>query len=258
MSNFDIQLSLQSVCYRYKNHDVLNDITLDFNGSGVITLLGPNGAGKSTLLKIIANQLLPTSGEIQLKGGDLNQHRLGYMPEAACLMPELSVFECLQYTAFNSGVGGAGKVKSPEMASKATSVNVAENSSDRLNDLLNGLLDLCQLKAVKNKRTNTLSMGYRQRLNLAQALIGDPQILVLDEPLNGLDPMLIREFRDILNQLKLRKMILMSTHYLAEAEMVSDQVVFMNSGQLIKVVDAVGSVKNLEQQYVQAFEGVSA
>ncbi len=234
----DINLVIESLSYVYQKQTILNSISLELKNPQTITLLGPNGAGKSTLLKTLAAILYGQSGRVILNqlDAELNrkeyQSQIGYMPEAALIMPELTVKEQLQLLA---------------------TINQIDESQKAIDSVINR----CQLQAVVNKRTHKLSLGYKQRLNLAQALLNDPKVLILDEPLNGLDPHLIIEFRSIINKLKNDVLIIMSTHYLAEAQLISDRVLIMKNGHLIDDIE-LKNIKppdyDLEKVYLKHME----
>jgi ABC-2 type transport system ATP-binding protein len=229
-----INLQLQSLNYLFRKQKVLDDVSLYLSSPQIVSLLGPNGAGKSTLLKSIAANLYCQSGTIQLNDIDTNKQRLkylsqiGYMPEVALIISELTVYEQLRLIA-NTRKNKAG-----------------EQSIKRV-------MDISQLQDVGNKRTNQLSLGFRQRLNLAQALLNEPKLLILDEPLNGLDPHLIIEFRNTLNALKKDTLIIMSTHYLAEADLISDRVLIMQSGKILDNIEK-SEYSDLEKFYLQHTE----
>lgn len=227
-------LTIKSLNFNVKNERLLKNIDCQFQGNQVVTLLGPNGAGKSTLLKCLAAQTWATNGQITLNQINVNKDRqrylkqIGYMPENGMIIPELTVMEQLQLIA----------------ESKLLSKD--EQAIDRV-------IQLCKLSSVTHKRTLHLSLGYRQRLNLAQALINEPVLLIMDEPLNGLDPHLIIELRQIMSDLKSETLIIMSTHYLAEAHTIGDRVMIMQDGQVLDNIAmselADGNV--LEQLYLQ-------
>lgn len=219
-----INLTIDSLDFKINKKSILNQISLNLKGAQAICVLGPNAAGKSTLLKCLAAQLIPNSGVIKFAGINAFSQRseylshIGYMPEKAVILAELTTHEQLQLSA-----------------------NIQNISSPEKN--INTVIKLCQLQSVLNTRTRHLSLGFKQRLNLAQALLKQPQLLILDEPLNGLDPLLIIEFRNIIQQLKSQCLVIMSTHYLAEAEIVSDRVLMIENGCLLDDID----IKNLPQ-----------
>jgi ABC-2 type transport system ATP-binding protein len=229
----DINLSIESLSFAINRQDILDNINLNLQGVQAVTLLGPNGAGKSTLLKAIAAHLQCPRGEIKLNGVSANTHRLsymqniGYMPEQAMIIPELNVKEQLQLMA---------KSKALEPSAKD----------------FQRVIDLCQLNDVMLKRSCQLSLGFKQRLNLAQALLNSPTLLIMDEPLNGLDPHLIIEFRNIIKQLKKHSLIIISTHYLAEAQTISDRIIIMQKGKILDDIDVKQQPHdfNLEDVYL--------
>lgn len=224
-----MQLSIENLHYRLGKQTILDNINLTLNGAQVVTLLGPNGAGKSTLLKVLAASLYCQSGKVLLDDLDAENNRLhylpkiGYMPEKAVGIAELTVLEQLKLQA-----------------------NLKKITEE--DETIQGVIKTCQLDSVVNKRTKHLSLGYTQRLNLAQALLNKPQVLIMDEPLNGLDPHLIIEFREIISQLKKETLIIMSTHYLAEAQLISDRVLIMQEGQLLDNIE-MHKDYDLEQIY---------
>jgi len=232
MSNINLQLN--SLNYLFRKQKILDDVSLSLSSDQIVTLLGPNGAGKSTLLKSIAAVLYCQSGNIHLNNINSNSQRLeylaqiGYMPEVALIIPELSVYEQLRLIA------NTRKITSSELC-------------------INRVMEICKLQNVGNTRTNQLSLGYRQRLNLAQALLNGPKLLILDEPLNGLDPHLIIEFRNTLKTLKKHTLIIMSTHYLAEAEIISDRILIMQNGKLLDNIEK-SECGDLEKMYLHHTE----
>lgn len=228
-----INLTIDSLNFVSQKQTILNNISLELNNPQTITLLGPNGAGKSTLLKAMAAMLYCQQGKVTLNNIDANKNRIeylsniGYMLEIPLIISELTTLEQLQLIA---------NIKC-----------VANNKT-----AIQQVVELCQLQKVLNKRTNKLSLGYRQRLNLAQALLNKPKLLIMDEPLNGLDPHLIIEFRNIIKQVKKDSLIVMSTHYLAEAEIISDKVLIIQNGKLLDNIENKESQEfDLESIYMQ-------
>jgi ABC-2 type transport system ATP-binding protein len=181
----------------------------------VAALLGPNGSGKSTVMRIITGYFSPTAGRVCIDGRDVGtqgaagRSRIGYLPEQVALYPELSV---RRYLAFVAEVKG--------LAGRARRQAVGE------------VLERCSLTDVADKLTGKLSKGYRQRVGLAQALLGDPEVLVLDEPTVGLDPMQTVEMRALLRMLSGRT-VLLSTHILSEASALCSKIVILVRGRLI-------------------------
>ncbi len=220
-------LTIKNLRFSIGGQQIVDDLGFTVANNQSITLLGPNGAGKSTLLKMLAAHLVPQKGTIQLNNINPNTHRLdylnrvGYMPETPLILPELTVTEQLQLVA-----------------------------TQKKMQLTDKLIEQCHLQSVLKKRCHQLSLGYRQRLNLAQALLTQPKLLIMDEPLNGLDPHLIVDFRTIIQQLKSNTIVIMSTHYLAEAQTVSDRVLIMQQGRLLDDI-VLDSNSNLEELYMQ-------
>jgi len=230
----EINLSVKNLSHKVAHQAILSSIDFDLSGFQAVTLLGPNGAGKSTLLKALSAQLYCQRGSVDFNDNNSENNskdyasQVGYMPEIATLLPELTVLEQLHYSA------------------QLKAVKQAQECIDQA-------VETCQLQSVLNKRTTHISLGYRQRLNLAQAIINQPQLLIMDEPLNGLDPHLMIEFRNIIQQLKQKSLIIISTHYLAEAQIISDRVLILQAGQLLDNINLRKQKKafDLEQTYLQ-------
>ena len=191
------------------------DVSFGVRRGEVAALLGPNGSGKSTVMRCLIGYFSPTSGRVLLGGEDLatlpvgTRARIGYLPEQVMLYPDLTV---RRYLAF---VAGAKGLRGP----------AARLAAERV-------LETCGLAEVATRLTGTLSKGYRQRVGLAQALLGDPEVLVLDEPTVGLDPMQTVELRTLLRSL-VGCTVLLSTHLLAEASQLCQRVVVLKAGHLV-------------------------
>jgi ABC-2 type transport system ATP-binding protein len=211
-------ISAVGVCKRYGAVTALDRLTIDIRRGEVFGLLGPNGSGKTTFMRLLSGYLLPSAGQLMVAGLDAVRdslavrRRIGYVPESAPLYRQMRVGEFLAFMARLRGL--------PERAVAAAVARVV----DRL-----------ALDAVVDKPTRALSRGYRQRTSLAQALIHDPDILILDEPTNGLDPRQIIEMRELIRSLAGRHTILMSSHILSEVEKTSDRVAVLLGGQLLGV-----------------------
>jgi ABC-2 type transport system ATP-binding protein len=182
----------------------------------IVGLLGPNGAGKTTTLRMLTGSLIPTEGTIRMGGFDVftegtkARASLGYIPEQMPLYGEMSVRAYLEFVAQMKGIDGPANVSALEM--------------------VRGRL---ALDPVWERPTRVLSRGFRQRVGLAQALLGDPALLVLDEPTSGLDPNQIQDFRGLLRELGRGHAIILSTHILAEALDVCDRVIILNRGRMV-------------------------
>ena len=188
-------------------------------------MLGPNGAGKSTTVRMLACYLPPTSGRAEVAGCDVfkdslrAREHIGYMPEHVPL-PDMRVNEYLAFRAALKGVPGR-----------------------RIKERLADVSDLCGLAEVERKMISTLSKGFRQRVGLADAMIHEPELLILDEPTIGLDPNQIRQVRELIKNLRRHHTILLSTHILSEVEMTCSRVIIINKGR-IEVLDTPENLRS--------------
>ena len=200
----------------YGDFVAIQDISFSIPEGQIVAFLGPNGAGKSTTMKVLTGFLSPNQGRAEIAGLDIQRRRieasrkLGYLPENGPLYQEMTPVELL--TFFGKARGLAD--------------NELEAAIDRVNHL-------CALSEVMEKPIDKLSRGYRQRVGLAQALLHNPEVLIMDEPTAGLDPNQIRIFRDNIQELGRTKTILISTHILQEVDAVADRVLLINEGKLV-------------------------
>lgn len=182
----------------------------------IVAFLGPNGAGKTTTMKMLTGYLAPSEGSARIAGLDVHSERiaasqrLGYLPENGPLYPDMTPIELLRF------FGEARELPADQLAARIREV-----------------ASLCALEEVLEKPIGKLSRGLRQRVGLAQALLHDPDVLIMDEPTSGLDPNQIRDFRTNIRRLGARKTVLISTHILREVEAVADRVLLVNRGRLI-------------------------
>lgn len=208
-------IDVRNLTKRYGRHSAVSDISFHVGSGQIVGFLGPNGAGKTTTLRMLTGYLPPTSGSAQVAGYDIfrqslkARQKIGYMPENVPLYDDMRVREYLRYRAQLKGLKG-----------KETRQNIGE------------AMDLCGLTHVRRKMIKTLSKGYRQRVGLADALVHQPDLLVLDEPTNGLDPNQIRSIRNLIRQLGEKHTILLSTHILSEVEMTCNQVIIVDEGKI--------------------------
>lgn len=224
-------LSIKNVSKKYSNNFLaLSNINLELEG-GVIGLLGSNGAGKSTLMKMIATVLRPSEGTITWNGkdiyknGDELRHNLGYLPQNFGVFPNLNAVEFLTYMA----------------ALKGLNMKKARNR-------INELIDLLNLSEAANRSIGNYSGGMRQRVGIAQALLNDPKILIVDEPTVGLDPNERMNFRNLINSLSKDKIIILSTHIVSDVEASAEKIVMMDKGKLLcfcKNEDLVNSLEGM-------------
>ena len=200
----------------YGNFAAIQDVSFEVPRGQVAAFLGPNGAGKSTTLKILTGFLNATKGSARIAGLDIATHRIeaaskiGYLPENGPLYPQMTPLELLRFF-------GEARGLAPE----------------RLSSRVDAVVDQCNLQAVIEKAIHKLSKGYRQRVGMAQALLHEPDILIMDEPTAGLDPNQIREVRDLIRDLSESKTVLISTHILQEVEAVADHVVIIHEGRIV-------------------------
>lgn len=200
----------------YGSTDAIKDLSFSVDRGEIVGFLGPNGAGKSTTMRILCGYLPADAGEVRIAGFDIfsqsikARSRIGYLPENVPLYPEMRVGEYLAYRASLKGV-----------------------RSRRIPEKVEDALELCNLRSVQRQLIGTLSKGYRQRVGLADALINEPDILILDEPTIGLDPNQIRDIRNLIKSLATRHTILLSSHILSEVEMTCSRVMILNKGHIV-------------------------
>jgi ABC-2 type transport system ATP-binding protein len=199
----------------YGEYPAVRGVSFEVPQGRVVGFLGPNGAGKSTTMRILAGFLTATSGRATIDGKDVfwdpiaARRRIGYMPENCPLYPEMRVDEYLTFRGGLKGLGWRTRRKR-----------------------LDYVLSRCWLTDVRRQLIGTLSKGYRQRVGLADALLADPPVLILDEPTAGLDPAQIRETRKLIRELGSQHTMLLSTHILTEVEMTCDSVIIIHQGQV--------------------------
>jgi ABC-2 type transport system ATP-binding protein len=212
-------IDVHQLSKNYGRHSAVRDISFSVNPGEVVGFLGPNGAGKTTTLRMLTGYLPPSSGTARIAGFDVvresieARRRIGYMPENVPLYDDMRVREYLHFRAQLKGLDHAAARR-------------------RLGEVM----DSCGLTGVRRKMIKTLSKGYRQRVGLADALIHQPELLILDEPTNGLDPNQIRQIRELIRQLAKSHTVLLSTHILHEVEMTCSRVIIIDNGR-IKAAD---------------------
>lgn len=209
-------MSIKHLTRHYGNLKAVDAVNFDLNRGEVLGFLGPNGAGKSTTMQMITGNLAPTAGKITINGIDLlDQPKLakaeiGYLPEQPPLYVELSTDEYLNFCAKINGIS---------QKKRASAINKA--------------IERCGLGEVRARLISNLSKGYQQRVGIAQAIIHNPSIVILDEPTVGLDPIQIREIRKLIRELGNEHSVILSTHILPEVQMTCDRVQIINKGQLV-------------------------
>ena len=211
-----------------KQH-VLKDVSLSIKDGEVIGLLGPNGAGKSTLMKIMVGVWDATSGEVQVPKS------IGFLPEQNPLYEDMYVREYLRF-----------------FVELRTSKSVPLHATPyTLHQQVEDLIERVGLKPEANKRVGQLSKGYKQRVGLAQAMIGDPELLILDEPTTGLDPNQLEDIRALIREMGKDRTVILSTHILQEVKQMCTRVIIINHGE-IKVDKPISEIEDLEETFKQA------
>lgn len=219
-------IEVKNVTKKYGNTTAVDNISFDVKDGEVVGFLGPNGAGKSTTMNMITGFIEPTEGQIIVNGNDISKKpkkakkQIGYMPESVPLYYELTVKEFVNYMAELKFVGRKERKAEVEKAIKETG-----------------------LQEVQKKLIRNLSRGYKQRVSLAGALVGNPDVIILDEPTVGLDPKQITEIRSLIKELGKKHTVILSTHILSEVSQICEKVVIINKGKIV----AIDTPENLEK-----------
>ncbi len=222
-----MSIVVENLTKKYGVQKAVNDISFEINTGEVVGFLGPNGAGKSTTMKMITCFMAPTGGDVTVEGASILadaesvKKKIGYLPENNPLYLDMPIVD---YLRFSAEVQGVEKSQIP--------TRIGE------------MIERCGLDAEKHKNIGELSKGYRQRVGLAQAMIHDPEVLILDEPTTGLDPNQIVEIRKLIKDLGKEKTVILSSHILSEVEATCDRILIINKGRIV----ADGSSENLRQQ----------
>ncbi|WP_442509968.1 ABC transporter ATP-binding protein [Novipirellula sp. SH528] len=221
------------------------DVTFSVGEGELVAFLGPNGAGKSTTMKMLTGYIAASEGEARIAGHNMMEdriagsRRLGYLPENGPLYPEMTPYAMLSFFAEARGMSTASK-----------------------KDRIDAVVDICDLSSVVHKPISKLSKGFKQRVGMSQALLHEPDVLILDEPTAGLDPNQIRGVRKTMRRLSETKTILLSTHILQEVEAMADRVVMINEGRLVYDGDVEGLRKlganDLDEAFHSLTQGATA
>ena len=218
-------ITVKDLTKRYAHTVAVDGISFEVAKGQIVGFLGPNGAGKTTTMRMLTCFLPPSSGTASVAGFDVLEkplevkRRIGYLPETPPIYPEMETTEYLEFVGRLKGLSGS-----------------------ELQKRIDYVCERCAIADVKNKLLGKLSKGYRQRVGLAQAIIHNPDVLILDEPTAGLDPKQINETRDLIKSLAGDHTIILSTHILPEVEQTCEQVIIINKGKLV----ATDSVRNLQ------------
>lgn len=229
-----MELIIDKVSKVYENKIAVDNISIKIE-EGVYGLLGANGAGKTTLMRIICGILKPTKGKVSFDGIDVSEElyraELGYLPQDFGYYPEFSGKDFLLYMAALKGLGKSQAIYK-----------------------VNELLEYVFLSEVGKNKIKTYSGGMKQRLGIAQALLNDPKILILDEPTTGLDPKERVRFRDLISELGKNSIVILSTHIVSDVEQIADEILMMKDGKLIYKGKWDHEKGSLEKFYLQHFE----
>ena len=220
-------IEVKNITKKYGNFTAVDNISFKIEEGEIIGLLGPNGAGKSTTMNMITGYIEPTEGEILVNGYDISKKskkaksQIGYMPEGVPLYSDLTVKEFVTYMA---------ELKKVDRKIRKEKVEK--------------IIEQTGLKDVENKLTRNLSRGYKQRVSMAGALVGEPKILILDEPTVGLDPKQITEIRALIKELGKTHTVILSSHILSEVSQICNKVILVNKGKIV----AIDTPENLEKK----------
>ena len=222
-----MSIIVENLTKKYGEQKAVNDISFKIETGEVVGFLGPNGAGKSTTMKMITCFMAPSNGNITVDDISVNENqslikkKIGYLPENNPLYFDMSIVDYLRFTAEIQGV-------------------LKSDIPSRIGEMI----ELCGLAREKHKNINELSKGFRQRVGLAQAMIHDPEVLILDEPTTGLDPNQIVEIRKLIKELGKQKTVILSSHILSEVEATCDRILIINRGRIV----ADGTSETLRSQ----------
>lgn len=227
-----MSIEIKNLTKVFDSQAAVNDISFTAQKGEIVGFLGPNGAGKSTTMKIITGYIPPTEGLVKVCGFDVvnqsiqSRQQIGYLPEHNPLYPDMYVHEYLHFVG-----------------------SLHSTSRSFLRDRVPEMIALCGLEKEQNKLIRALSKGYRQRVGLAQALLHDPEVLILDEPTTGLDPNQIIEIRDLIQNVSKDKTVIFSTHIMQEVQALCSRVLIINNGKLV-ADDVPEKLTNIQKESV--------
>tara|TARA_Y100000994_G_scaffold249360_1_gene260588 strand:- start:5942 stop:6868 length:927 start_codon:yes stop_codon:yes gene_type:complete len=228
-------IKVDKLIKNYGNFEAVKNISFEVNDGEILGFLGANGAGKSTTLKVMTGYLSPTFGNVYVNNLNIVDHpieiqkKIGYLPELNPLYSDMIVYDVLKFTASMRGIIGT-----------------------HFNDALDRVVSDCTLNSVIHKKVSECSKGFKQRIGLACAMIHDPEILILDEPVSGLDPNQIIEIRSLIKRIGKEKIVIMSSHILQEIQATVDRIIIINQGEIVadgspdKLVSSGKGINKLE------------
>lgn len=226
-----MSISVSNITKLYGTQKALNKVSFEVKSNQIVAFLGPNGAGKSTMMKILTCYIPQSEGIANVCGYDVAtdslevRKQIGYLPEHNPLYLDMYVKEFLEFTA---------------------NIYKLKNTKTRVKEMI----EITGLQVEQNKKIGALSKGYRQRVGLAQAIIHDPKVLIMDEPTTGLDPNQLEEIRNLIKNLGKQKTVMLSTHIMQEVEAICDRVIIINNGEIVANDDTQNLQKNTHQQFI--------
>lgn len=223
-----MEIKIDNLFKKYKDVNVLKGINLEIK-NGMFGLLGPNGAGKTTVIRILTTLIPQTSGKVEINGIDVRQKKevrkvIGYLPQEFSFYPEMTVTECMGYLAILSGI---------------------KNRKNRI-EKVKELLEKVNLLEQKDKRCKSLSGGMKRRLGIAQAMLNNPKVLIVDEPTAGLDPEERIRLRNLLSDFSKDKIVILSTHIVEDIEYTCENIAILNKGQIMYLGNVSSLIKKAE------------
>ncbi len=230
-----VMIEADGLCKQFGSFLAIRNVSFTIGKGEIVAFLGPNGAGKTTTMRLLTGFVAPTHGMARIAGIDVQTERiraaehLGYLPENGPLYPDMTPISLLRFFGQARGMNSA-----------------------RLRERVDAVTAQCALESVAHKPIGKLSKGYRQRVSMAQALLHDPEVLIMDEPTSGLDPNQIRGVRQLIRELGQSKTVLVSTHILQEVEPVAGRVLFIHDGKIVfdgKPAALANQNGNLEQAF---------
>ena len=231
-------IEVKNVTKKYPNIKAVDNISFEIKDGEVVGFLGPNGAGKTTTMNMITGFIEPTDGQIIINGFDIvrkskkAKKQIGYMPEGVPLYTELTAKEFVNYMAELRGVRSKERKQEVEKAIEETG-----------------------LKDVQNKLIRNLSRGYKQRVSMAGALVGNPEVIILDEPTVGLDPKQITEIRNLIKELGKKHTVILSSHILSEVSQICERVIIINHGKIV-AIDTPENLENKTKEKISEIEEI--
>ena len=224
-------INVKNVSKYFGRTPALKDVSFEIKQGEIVGFLGPNGAGKTTLMRLLTSFFPPNSGDVSIVGCDTVKNalqarqKIGYLPETPPLYPDMTVRDYIRFAARLKGI-----------------------EARSLNAKVKKILEECDIASVQYQTMATLSKGYKQRVGIAQAIVHDPEVLILDEPTNGLDPLQILQVRRLIKNLEHKKTVIVSTHILPEIEQIARRVIILKQGQIVADQNLVDLLTDPQQQ----------